>query len=149
MHKMIEFSAWLFFNVDPGIREFIATLSLFTNKVTGTPFSSMSTTLNLYRRPLFIYVPILRDTNSESNVELSTLLLLLEYQIIVAGCMYNNTPECKLWVSRYSAWLTSTFMVVCTYLPIGLGMFGGSCRNISGHALMGRPAVDWRRWCWW
>ena len=81
---------------------------------------------SLYRRDIIRSEAILSATNSEPNVELSTVFCLLECQTIGAELIYSNMPVCDLLVILLPAWSESTKQFTWTGRPLGSGAFGGT-----------------------
>ena len=70
-------------------------------------------------------------TNSDPNVDDSTVVCFLENQDIGALFTYNTMPVCDLLVIWSPAWSASTKQLIWTTLPRGVGAFGGISSLLS------------------
>jgi hypothetical protein len=81
---------------------------------------------SLYRNASTSSTAIFMATNSEPNVEASTVFCLLENQMTGARLMKMIIPVCDLLVTLQPAWSASTKHEVTTLLPRGSGALGGT-----------------------
>ena len=75
-------------------------------------------------------------TNSDPNVDDSTVVCFLENQDIGALFTYNTMPVCDLLVIWSPAWSASTKQLIWTTLPRGVGAFGGISSLASLYGLV-------------
>jgi hypothetical protein len=79
--------------VDEGIVEFFTMVLLSTRTAAG-PSMGIPIMRSLYRKPLIISVATRNATNSDPNVDVSTVFCDFEYQIIGALLRYKRIPVC-------------------------------------------------------
>jgi hypothetical protein len=109
-----------FFRGDSGAVVFFTTPSL-SQKAAVDSSKGMPIILSLYRRPSIMSTAIRNATNSEPNVDDSTVFCLLECHKIGAlfTKMITRVWDCR--VNRHPAWSESTKQEVTTKTPLGSG----------------------------